>query len=220
MGTMNVLKIVLAEGQPVSPQQIPALLDANQIPFEAIRCVNWKDYPYCPEVKFRIAHTGDGILLEYRVKEESVRAAADTDNGRVWEDSCCEFFLQFPDDEDNYYNIECNCGGTLLIGYGRKGEREHAPQEVTCTVQRRSSLGKAPFDERTEDGEWQLVLNIPAGAFFRHRIENLTGRMVRANFYKCGDNLRTPHFLSWSPINLPEPCFHCPEFFAPVRFGE
>lgn len=220
MKMMDIHKILPTEELSDSTKHIPTLLDASRIPFEAIRCVNWKDYPYCPEVKFRIAHTGSSILLEYRVREESVRAVADTDNGRVWEDSCCEFFLQFPDDGDNYYNIECNCGGTLLIGYGRKGEREHAPREVTCTVQRRSSLGKAPFCERTEDGEWQLVLSIPVSAFFRHHIESLDGMTLRANFYKCGDNLRTPHFLSWSPINLPEPCFHCPEFFVPVRFGE
>ena len=70
----------------VPAKDIPALLDENHIEFQAIDCVNWKDYPYRPEVEFRIAHTGDAILLNYRVKEESVRAVAAEDNGRVWED--------------------------------------------------------------------------------------------------------------------------------------
>ena len=60
----------------VPAKDIPALLDENHIEFQAIDCVNWKDYPYRPEVEFRIAHTGDAILLNYRVKEESVRAVA------------------------------------------------------------------------------------------------------------------------------------------------
>ncbi|WP_262895053.1 carbohydrate-binding family 9-like protein, partial [Parabacteroides distasonis] len=25
-----------------------------------------------------------------------------------------------------------------------------------------------------------------------------------------------PHFVSWSPIDLPEPNFHCPEFFGEI----
>ena len=217
MKTMNVSKVVPGEGR-LQAQDIPALLDASAIPFHSICCVNWKDYPYCPDVKFRIAHTGDGILLEYRVKEASVRAVADADNGRVWEDSCCEFFFQAPGDKENYYNMECNCGETLLIGYGRKGDREHASLDVTSTVQRWSSLGKAPFEERVGECEWQLALYIPAAAFFRHHIDSLDGMTAHANFYKCGDKLATPHFLSWNPINLPEPCFHCPEFFGSICF--
>lgn len=42
--------------------------------------------------------------------------------------------------------------------------------------------------------------------------------MTNANFYKCGDKLQTPHFLSWNPINLEKPNFHCPEFFGTLNF--
>lgn len=220
MKTLDIKKIVPQDGQLDNVGQIPTLLDAAHVTFENIRCVNWKDYSYCPEVKFRIAHTGNSILIEYQVKEASVRAVADTDNGRVWEDSCCEFFFQGPGDKDEYYNFECNCGGTLLIGYGRKGDREHAPLEVTQSVQRWSSLGKAPFDEKMGECEWGLVLRIPVKAFFHHHIESLDGMVTRGNFYKCGDKLTTPHFLSWSPIDLPKPCFHCPEFFGSICFNE
>ena len=34
------------------------LLDGNGIEFQPLDVVNWKDYPYKPEVSFRIAHTG------------------------------------------------------------------------------------------------------------------------------------------------------------------
>jgi hypothetical protein len=40
---------------------------------------------------------------------------------------------------------------------------------------------------------------------------------LRANIYKCGDKCDQPHFLSWSPIGLPNPDFHCPEWFGEIE---
>ena len=51
-----------------------------------------------------------------------------------------------------------------------------------------------------------------------HGATLLDGRTMRANFYKCGDLLPRPHFLSWNAISLPRPDFHCPEFFGTLRF--
>ena len=45
---------------------VPSLLDGNGIEFQPLDVVNWKDYPYKPEVSFRIAHTGREILLHYK----------------------------------------------------------------------------------------------------------------------------------------------------------
>ena len=39
--------------------------------FQSINTVNWKAFPYQPEVQFRIAHTDDAILVHYKVKEAS-----------------------------------------------------------------------------------------------------------------------------------------------------
>lgn len=38
-------------------EAVPSLLDENGIEFQPLDVVNWKDYPYKPEVSFRIAHT-------------------------------------------------------------------------------------------------------------------------------------------------------------------
>ena len=65
---------------------------------------------------------------------------------------------------------------------------------------------------------WEVALVIPYSAFFMHNITSLGGKTIRANFYKCGDKLQTPHFLSWSPIDLEKPNFHCPEFFGELHF--
>ena len=74
MKELNVKKVSLAN---VAVENIPALLDKEKVAFQSINTVNWKTFPYQPEVQFRIAHTDDAILVHYKVKEASVRAVAD-----------------------------------------------------------------------------------------------------------------------------------------------
>lgn len=210
-----IVKKVSIANVPVA--SVPALLDKEKVDFQPINTVNWAEYPYCPDVEFRIAHTEDAILLHYKVKEASVRAVAGKDNGPVWEDACVEFF-SVPAGDGVYYNVECNCVGRLLIGAGAgRDNRRHAPQEVLDKVQRWSSLGSEDFEERVGECSWEVALVIPYSAFFLHDIRSLDGKTVRANFYKCGDKLQTPHFLSWNPIGLPSPNFHCPEYFGTLK---
>lgn len=99
---------------------LPKLLDEEKIGFQPVSKVNWKEYPYCPKVEFRVAHTEDAILLHFKVTEASVRARYGEDNGSVWTDSCVEFF-SIPAGDGIYYNIECNCIGTVLVGAGYNG---------------------------------------------------------------------------------------------------
>ena len=215
---MKNLVIKKIETGAVEASTVPALFDADGIEWNAIACVNWADYPYQPEVKFRAAHTGDALLLHYQVTEASVRAVALADDGKVWEDACVEFFLS-PEGNDFYYNFECNCATKLLLHGGPAGgERPTASEEILKSVKRWSSLGAEPFEERVGECTWEVALVIPVSAIFRHEIADLNGKTMRANFYKCGDKLQTPHFLSWAPIDLPKPKFHCPEFFGELVF--
>ena len=215
---MNKLSIKKIATTAVEASAVPALMDAANVEFNDIACVNWQEYPYQPNVKFRAAHTGDALLLHYQVTEASVRAVALADDGRVWEDACVEFFLS-PEGNDFYYNFECNCAGKLLLHGGEAGtERPGASEEVLKSVKRWASLGTEPFEERVGECTWEVALVIPASAIYHHSIESLDGKVMRANFYKCGDLLQTPHFLSWAPIELPQPKFHCPEFFGEIRF--
>lgn len=212
---MKVKKISVAN---VEVSSLPELLDKERIGFQPIATVNWDTYPYRPKVEFRMAHTNDAILLHFNVKEASVRAKYDEDNGSVWTDSCVEFF-SVPASDGVYYNIECNCIGTILIGAGsQRNDRERAPQEVMDQVQRWSSLGDKPFEERIGECNWEVALIIPYTAFFKHQIVSLDGQTIRANFYKCGDELQTPHFLSWNPIGIEKPDFHRPDFFGTLEF--
>lgn len=216
---MKHLSVKKIDAAVVKAADVPALLDAHNVEFQPIDCVDWAAaYPYAPKVAFRIAHKGDAIMIEYRVSEQTVAAVAQHDNGPVWQDSCCEFFFK-PEDGDVYYNVETNCAGTVLVGCGlvREG-REAAPAEVVGRIDRWSSLGRTPFAERQAPATWNMAIVIPVGTAFKSHITNLCGARMTANFYKCGDKLQTPHFLSWNRIELEHPNFHCPAFFGTLEF--
>ena len=180
--------------------------------------MNWKEYPYQPQVSFRIAYTNDAILVHYKVVEDSVRAKYGEDNGSVWTDSCVEFF-SIPARDGVYYNLECNCIATILLAAGsERSNREMAPLEITDQVKRWASLGRETFEEKIGECTWEVALQIPYKVFFKHTITKLDGMVVRANFYKCGDELQKPHFLSWNPIKIEKPDFHRPDFFGLLEF--
>ncbi|MCS3282657.1 carbohydrate-binding family 9-like protein [Bacteroides salyersiae] len=211
---MKVKKISVAN---VEVSSLPKLLDEEKIGFQPVSKVNWNEYPYCPKVEFRVAHTEDAILLHFKVTEASVRARYGEDNGSVWTDSRVEFF-SIPAGDGIYYNIECNCIGTVLVGVGpQRNNREHAPADVTVQIQRWSSLGRTPFEERVEEVTREVALVVPYTVFFKHQITSLDGKEIKANFYKCGDELQTPHFLSWNPIEIEQPDFHRPDFFGTLE---
>ena len=211
---MKVKKISVAN---VEVSSLPKLLDEEKIGFQPVSKVNWNEYPYCPKVEFRVAHTEDAILLHFKVTEASVRARYGEDNGSVWTDSCVEFF-SIPAGDGIYYNIECNCIGTVLVGVGpQRNNREHAPADVTAQIQRWSSLGRTPCEVRVEEVTWEVALVVPYTVFFKHQITSLDGKEIKANFYKCGDELQTPHFLSWNPIEIEQPDFHRPDFFGTLE---
>ncbi len=184
---------------------------------QTVGCVNWPEqFPARPEVKFAMAHTGAAILLKFFVSEDYTLARVTEDNGEVWTDSCVEFFINF--DETGYYNLECTCIGRALLGFRKeKGVFTHADQAVMDTIVRRPSLGTEPFPERRGQ-TWTLEVELPAAAFYKHRIGCLSGMKARGNFYKCGDNLTVPHFLSWNPIDWATPNFHLEKFFGELDF--
>ena len=183
---------------------------------ERLGCLNWPEaFPYRPEVTFDIWHTGDELHLHFRVQEAAVRAVCAADREHSWEDSCVEFFFE-PRENGPYFNLECTCTGQILLccGMGRHG-RESLPETAYSAISRRCSLGREPFGLREEPTAWELALDIPAATF---GLETFAGLRARGNFYKCGDRLPVPHYLSWAPIPTPKPDFHRPEYFDIIEF--
>ncbi len=183
---------------------------------------NWEaEFPYKPQVSAALSHDSQTLFLNFVVKEKAVLARVSEDNGEVWTDSCVEFFISF--DDSGYYNFEFSCIGKLLLAFRKeKPAPEYASIEIMNSIVRKSSLGNEPFEERVnengEDFEWEMAVEIPKSAFFKHDFASFDGIEATANVYKCGDNLSDPHFISWAPITTPQPNFHCPEYFGVLKF--
>jgi hypothetical protein len=45
------------------------------------------------------------------------------------------------------------------------------------------------------------------------------GLRLQGNFYKCGDETETPHYLVWNNIEWEKPDYHRPEFFGELILG-
>ena len=181
-----------------------------------IDTINWESYPYKPIVAFDIARSDSRLYIRYFVKGNSLKASYLYDNSPVHRDSCVEFFMQKPGDK-KYMNFEFNCIGTCDAA-----RRESRDLKVSLTsdeyvqVQRYASIEQKSFEEKLGNHTWELTVSIPftlMGLDPEHLPE-----MIRGNFYKCADDTANPHFVSWSPIDLPNPDFHCPAFFGEIHF--
>lgn len=181
------------------------------------------DHPNWVRVKdvrayFDISHRGSTILLKFLVLEPQVRAVNTEYNSAVWEDSCVEFFISLEGDK-NYYNFEINAIGTILGAYGPdRHQRDFLPPGILELIEVEASLGRKAFKNLEGSVQWELDIVLPVKAFCYHSIYDIAGNSARGNFYKCGDKLDKPHFLSWNPVLSKEPDFHLPEFFAPLEF--
>lgn len=217
---MQTLVIPRLNKKVASASDIPAILLSASVAYNQITHVNWPEtYPYKPKVEFAAAHTGDALLLHYRVEEQSVRAVAKADHEHIWEDACVEFFVSPSETDGLYYNFECNCTGKLIVAAGEGREnRKPAPAEVMQEIGRWASLGTEPFNTIAEPTTWEVALRLPLETFFLHRITSLDGLTTKGNAYKCGDKLPVPHFVSFYPIKTECPDFHRPEFFGQIVF--
>jgi len=215
MKEITVSELEVSSGQPPL-EEISVKLDRQ--PKHRIDILNWKDYQYKPDVSFSMAYSSREIFLKYYVKESLIMAEKTETNQMVCEDSCVEFFVS-PANDGIYYNLEFNPIGTCLLGTGTSRETsKRADPAVVAGIRRLASSGTEPFSEREGEFDWTLTLAIPFEVFFHHNIDGLKGKTFRANFYKCGDNLTVPHYVTWSPVGTANPDYHQPAFFGTIRF--
>lgn len=198
--------------------EIPFIEDAcmDHLPKMSIGYDPWPQYPHQVKAAFAIAHRGNEIILKYYIEEAHVRAAA-VANGDVHKDSCVELFIAFGDDPD-YYNLEFNCIGWSKTGYGPNRDSRTplsvaAVNAIITTTNIRSRLV-----ERERTFAWELTIVLPAAVFCYHKISSFSGVKAKANFYKCGDDMPAPHFLTWRPVHSATPDFHRREDFADIHF--
>lgn len=182
--------------------------------------VNWAEFPYKPIVSAQVAHSKDFIWILADIQENHIRGHELKDHGHVWEDSCFEFFLQFPN-QPRYVNIETNCLGVSLASiHVNRNECTLFSEEDMKQFVRISSCKQTYTDHYNHDKmqHWQLLLGVPKAVLMERFscTQDTFPTTFCANFYKCGDKTIKPHFLSWNAIDLDKPDFHVPAFFGDI----
>ncbi|HWR99095.1 MAG TPA: carbohydrate-binding family 9-like protein [Prolixibacteraceae bacterium] len=202
----------------------------NQQPGEKIKLngvsanidrINWPDYPYMPLVQVYTGYSDAFLWICFEVKKDFFRIKALLDQEAVWEDSCAEFFIadqagsyrnSLSEAEMKYRNFEFNALGVCLSAYGTISHREMLPKEEMERILRFPGLAKQNLPEEGTEFDWELSVAIPLDL-----IGLGPGSSFKANFQKCGDLTRRPHYLTWSRIESASPDFHLPQFFGDMQ---
>lgn len=157
-------------------------------------------------------------VYEYALETELRMEEVGTE-GRAWCDSCLEVFMA-PDIRrpELYFNCECTpkpCVHLAVGGNGRIGRRQfHTLPE-----------GLTPTPEILPGYGWSIRYRIPI-TFLQQEFDVQVlheGMEMRANFQKCGDETRVPHWALWNEMT---PCengnydFHRPQFFGRLVLAE
>lgn len=193
------------------------VLAVQQLQRMPISYIPWPEFKSDAKANFVIAHNTDAIILWYQI-EERYLIANELNNGNIHNDSCVEFFIAF-DDDKAYYNLEFNCLGATKIGYGkRRSGRELLPAEVIGKISFSSRIN-SKLGKKQEGFDWEIVLIIPKEIFIHHTISSFNLLKAKGNFYKCGDGLPEPHFLTWNMVTGTKPNFHKTDCFGALEFA-
>lgn len=93
-----------------------------------------------PMVNAEFVLTSQAFIVKFSVEEpaDCYRAAVQEDNGRSWEDSCVEVFLQNPANPNEYFNFETTSRGFVLAARGTGREnRQTLPLDVIEKIKRK-----------------------------------------------------------------------------------
>ena len=177
-----------------------------------------------PRTQARLCYDDQTLHVIFRVEDRYVRAIARKNQDPVCRDSCAEFFF-FPNRglPTAYFNLEMNCGGTMLMHY-QTVPRE-APIKFSAEdferIEVAHSLPKNVDPEETSPTVWTIAYRLPFDVIEKYEpsaIRPAPGVLWRANFYKCADRTSHPHWLTWAPVDHPSPNFHLPEHFGTLKF--
>lgn len=216
MNAKELKIIIFPELDKMSLRQVGASLDAK-VEHEVIDCVNWEgEFPYKPFTAFVVAASATRLYIFFSVISKDLIAVNTQDLSPVADDSCVEFFIQVPGN-DEYWNFEFNCIGTLNASH--RVERNN-PTRLTAQqlamVKRYASCGTEPINEQDGLYCWDLTVSIP---FELVGINNArVPDYILGNFYKCSAKSAHPHYVSWSPIDSEKPNFHRPDCFGKLWF--
>ncbi|MBR7116081.1 MAG: carbohydrate-binding family 9-like protein [Clostridia bacterium] len=127
-------------------------------------------------------------------------------------DSCLEFFFSPVEDDKRYCNLEFNPNGIYYFGIGS------SIKDLIRLLPENRHVFNARITRRN-DG-WTVTYRIPA-ELIRRLFPDFTlysGKVMRANCYKCVEAGDAPHFLAWNPVPGEGLNFHRPHLFGKFIF--
>ena len=178
---------------------------------------------YVPTIRAKMLYHPDWLYVIFRVQDHYVRAVESRINGRVWEDSCVEFFFSpDPANPPAYFNLEVNCAGVPLFHF-KDPARPGAALPSEADIQRIDIAHSVPGlvdPEIREPMTWTVGHRIPVDMLAVYSTVERPAPGVKwgANFYKIGDKTSNPHWMTWSYIEHPVPNFHLPLQFGTITF--
>ena len=176
-----------------------------------------------PKTQAKLLYDENNFYVFFRVEDQYIRSIADGTHGNVWQDSCVEFFFTPSEDlSKGYFNLEINCGGTILLHYGNDvmGQRKSLDVSDCKMIELFHSLPNIIESEIADPTTWFLQYRLPLSMLNKYCSvdQPSAGVKWRANFYKCADKTSHPHWLTWSFIDNPTPNFHLPRCFGILEF--
>jgi len=208
----------------IKHQRMPIVIDGNwnKKQWRRIKAVEVTDFireipNFRPRTEVKMSYDTANIYVIFRVHDRYVRCITKEPDGPVWKDAAVElFFCPDTTQPDQYFNLEINCGGTALLGY-----RSNKPdKEDISTIEIAHSLPQIVDPEIKEPVVWTLEYRLPLKTLSKycHITRPQKGVTWKVNFCKIAENNSNPHYMTWSPIDAPNPSFHMPQFFGSVVF--
>jgi hypothetical protein len=209
-------------------QTVPLCGDPSAGPWKSADVAQIDQYPWYKGgarqgTDVRVLYDDQAVCAQFLCEDRHIFAQVTQVNGNVCLDSAVEFFATIePDRGPHFFNLELNCCGVPLLGFGpqRQGRISIAPDEARRIRIATSVPGPTKAESPADNGWWAAVA-IPFD-FLRE----FTGRPVApkagtrwlANFFRCGGKT-DPQYACWNPIVWRHPDFHRPEFFGELRFA-
>jgi Carbohydrate-binding family 9 len=187
-----------------------------------IKEFTWTEHSFYPETTARLLYCNSRLYLRFDCREKYIHATRTKHLSQVWKDNCVEFFVSPSHDLTKpYFNFEFNALGFIqLSSRFMAPDREKVAIEDIETIECKTKIKEPVIDQDETIKEWYLEAAIPFSLIKKYAdVERPgPGTVWRANFNKCAEDTKEPHWATWAPIDSPTPSFHKPEFFGQLVF--
>ncbi len=182
--------------------------------FYEVSSYHWEaEKPYRPKTFANVGVVNGDLVAVLKCYEINPRTECTQRDSAVYTDSCLEFFVAPVSDRKEYVNVECNSKGVFLSEFG-----EGKYNRVLVSAVTELSPEVDSFASVDENGSyWGVVIKLTrsfVADVYKIGSWDVNFDIIRLNFYKCGDECETQHYLAFAPVTTLPPGFHNPDSFV------